>query len=251
MNAADAAKKTSQAWATLEELSQRLVAGPFKGLRSVFAIGSLPGGYFRPQQSDLDVVALFNDPAPTGEALTALRASLAELTCAIKQSTDFEIECLLRFVSELGRDLASGLLINPDLVARLKLQSHQLFGSYPVNILPMPSVEEWRQEASRFLSYWEAKTHQDPTAFSSLPKQISKTLTLMRLYLAMHRNLLEYNKLKLPQRFEDSIPAVSLSAGSKAAIQTYLKTSEISQPATARLQTELPEFQSQLIRVIL
>ncbi|HNY84129.1 MAG TPA: hypothetical protein PKK82_04660 [Anaerolineaceae bacterium] len=67
----------------------------------------------------------------------------------------------------------------------------------------------------------------------------------------MHRNLLEYNKLKLPQRFEDSIPAVSLSAGSKAAIQTYLKTSEISQPATARLQTELPEFQSQLIRVIL
>ena len=69
MTSSYSAEQTLKAWRTVEDLAHRLTTAQFKALGAVFVIGSLPGGYFRPGQSDLDVVALFNNPPRKGADL--------------------------------------------------------------------------------------------------------------------------------------------------------------------------------------
>jgi hypothetical protein len=251
MTSSYSAEQALKAWQTLEDLAQRLSIAPFKGLRAVFVIGSLPGGYFRPGQSDLDVVALFNDPPRRGADLTTLRTEFEEMVQPEKLAHPFEVECLPRFVSELGRNPESGLLQNPDLVARLKVQSRQLFGNYPVQTLPTPSAEEWSWETRRFMRWWDEKTQKDSARFATHPKQIKKTLALVRLYLAVRRDLVEYNKFKLLEAYEQAIPVVPISLGTRMAIQTYLTDGELNTQAQERLERELPDIQSALVKAIL
>ena len=251
MNSSYSAEQSLKAWQTLEDLAQRLSNAPFKGLRSVFVIGSLPGGYFRPGQSDLDVVVLFNDPPRRGVDLVALNSALEGMIQPDKLLHPFEVECQPRFISDLGRNPESGLLQAADLVARLKVQNRQLFGNYPVQTLPMPSAEEWAWETRQFLSWWEEQAQRDPAKFAAPPNQIKKTLTLVRLYLAVRRDLVEYNKFKLLEIYEQSIPVVSISLGMRLAIQSYLNDGGLSQQASERLERELPDIQEALIEAIL
>lgn len=251
MSSSYSAEQSLKAWQTLEDLSRRLSVAPFKGLRAVFVIGSLPGGYFRPAQSDLDVVALFNDPPKHGAALATLKTALEEMVQPEKLVHPFEVECLPRFISELGRNPETGLLQNPDMVARLKVQSRQLFGNYPVETLPTPSAEEWAWETRNFLRWWDEQAQKDPPGVASPLMQIKKTLTLVRLYLAVRRDLVEYNKFKLLETYERNIPVVPISLGTRLAIQTYLTDGELNQQAQARLECELPDIQSALVEAIL
>lgn len=251
MRSSYSAEQSIKAWQTLDGLIQRLSVVPLKGLRAVFVVGSLPGGYFRPGQSDLDVVALFNDPPLHGIALTNLRTELEIWVQPEKLLYPFEVDCLPRFVSDLGRNPESGCLQNPDLVARLKVQSRQLYGNYPVETLPMPSAEEWALETRHFLGWWEEQFQNDPTRFAIPAYQIKKILTLVRLYLAVRRDLVEYNKFKLLEVYEQAIPVVHISMGTCLAIQTYLSEGEINAQAQSRLASELPDIQKTLIEAIL
>jgi len=245
------AEVSLKAWQTLEELSRRLSTALSKPLRSVFVIGSLPGGYFRPGQSDLDLVALFNDPPNRGNAFEELRVELEELARPEKLISPFDVECLPRFISDLGRNPQTGMLQNPDLVTRMKVQSRQLYGNYPVQSLPMPSSEEWTWETKNFLNWWEEKSQINPSRFLLPAKQIEKTLALVRLYLAVRRDLVEYNKFKLLETYDHAIPVVPISLGTRVAIQAYLANGEINQQAQARLDVELPEIHRALIEAIL
>jgi len=47
------------AWKELETFSSSADGLRLSEVRAIFAIGSMPGGYFRPGQSDLDVLVLF------------------------------------------------------------------------------------------------------------------------------------------------------------------------------------------------
>ena len=245
------ADQSLKAWQTLEDLARRITNAPIKGLRAVFAIGSLPGGYFRPAQSDLDVVTLFNDPPKKGQELASLSAQLEELVQPGKLLHPFEVECLPRFIVDLGRNPQTGLLQNPDLVARLKVQSKQLVGNYPIQTLPMPSAEEWAWETRNFLHWWDDQEKIEPIASVSTAKQIKKTLALVRFYLAVRRDLVEYNKFKLLEVYEKSIPVVPISLGTSLAIQTFLNDGELNQQASKRLEGELPVIQKALIEAIL
>ena len=176
---------------------------------------------------------------------------LANMVQTDKLVHPFEVECLPRFVSELGRNPQSGLLQTPDLVARLRVQSQQLFGNYPVQTLPMPSAEEWTWETHNFLRWWDEQAHKDPARFATPAKHIKKTLALVRLYLAVRRDLVEYNKFKLLETYEKAIPVVPISLGTRSAIQTYLANGECNQQALDRLERELPELQNALTEAIL
>lgn len=251
MTASYSAEQSMKAWQTLEDLALRLSNASFKGLRAIFTIGSLPGGYFRPSQSDLDVVVLFNDPPRSGNDLEDLKAGLDELIQPKKLLHPFEVECMPRFISDLGRNPESGLLQNPDLVARLKVQSKQLFGNYPVQTLPMPSATEWAWETRNFLRWWDLQTAADPTRSTTPSMQIKKTLALVRFYLAVRRDLVEYNKFKLLEVYDRAIPVVPISLGTRLAIQSFLNDGVLNQPAAERLERELPVIQQALTEAIL
>lgn len=251
MNSSYSADETLKAWRFLEGLASNFSNASIRGMSSVFVIGSLPGGYFRPSQSDLDLVVLFKDPPVTGENLESLTKQLVSLATSGQEECTYEIELLPRFNSELGRNPENGLLQNPDLIARLKVQSRQLFGDYPVQSLPMPSSAEWAWEANRVMRVWSENAKTDPSKYQTLDIQIKKTLTLVRLYLAVRRDVVEYNKFKLLEAYAKTVPAINIGMAVQTAVQDHLNGKEVHPLASANLLGELAEVQDALIEAIL
>ncbi len=237
----------TQAWELLNLITLRVVSAHLPGLRSVMAIGSLPGGYFRPDQSDLDMVVLFNEIPADSQSELMLREKLLELSSQNLPITGFDLECLPRYVPDLGRNPVDNLLYYPDLVARLKLQGHQLYGNYPLDTLEMPSRADWKKELGQFLIHWGQKP---PETAQSIQGTVKYTLTLMRFYLAIERHAVQYNKFKLVDAYDANKPVIKLPVPIKAFIRASLMGWEISPSALERAQTELPGFQFELLKAL-
>jgi len=66
------------AWQELHRFSDQIRALQSAEIRAVFAIGSLPGGYFRPGQSDLDAVVILAGSPPRDDARCRTHQQLSE-----------------------------------------------------------------------------------------------------------------------------------------------------------------------------
>ena len=197
-----------QAWTLLHEFAREASSIDPSRIKAIIAIGSLPGGYYRQGQSDLDVVIIMADAdQASGLAKTNFLTAIRETTSKFQSCCDEEtkLEAILVRESELSATNAEGFLTNPQLNARLKVQGHILFGGYDLGLVPMPSprdlLNEFRQNETRDISDGETQDEQpDPSGL------IKYTFHLIRSYLSIVHGVFDFNKLTLLDTYKKHTP---------------------------------------------
>ena len=197
-----------QAWTLLHEFAREASSIDPSRIKAIIAIGSLPGGYYRQGQSDLDVVIIMADAnQASGLAKTNFLTAIRETTSKFQSCCDEEtkLEAVLVRESELSATNAEGFLANPQLNVRLKVQGHILFGGYDLGLVPMPLphdlLNEFRQNETRDISDGETQDEQpDPSGL------IKYAFYLIRSYLSIVHVVFDFNKLTLLDTYKKHTP---------------------------------------------
>ena len=246
------AAKRSAAWQELQEFARALQEFNAPQIRAAFVIGSFPGGYFRPGQSDLDVVIIFAGSPPTDETTCqqhqALRQAIKELA---SKASPYEIEPMFIYESELKRDPHSGLLPRADFASRLLLQSQLLMGEFDLHQVDQPMPQDFIPTLQRYLEYFQHKIV--PNGFDQAPLSglIKHVLTLMRYALIICRQHVQYNKFAILQDYLRLILELPLPDSLKRAIEKSLQSEPIEPDLAAAFRQELPAFQQALVDAML
>ncbi len=243
------------AWKELETFSSSADGLRLSEVRAIFAIGSLPGGYFRPGQSDLDVLVLFQGAPGTEADFNKFQLAEKErLEALAAQAGPYEIELLFLHETRLQRDPLTGRFPYADFVQRLLSQSKLLWGAFETGSLEAPGKEDFACAFRRYLEYLRKKHVGEFQVFWSqgkLEELLNHTLALMRAYLQVQRGVSEYDKTRLAQRYRESQPSVPLPPALASALKARFAGAPISSEIAAAARAELPAFHAALAAQIL
>jgi predicted nucleotidyltransferase len=230
-------------WSLLERIAECILNANLPGFKVLFVIGSLAGGYYKPGQSDVDLVALFAG-SPPAEDETKRLAELLEALVG-ERPANLDIDILPRYESDLAIDPDSGLYFNPDLVARLLIQSKKLAGSYDLSQLKMPGPRDFQAEFPSQLSWWRA--NHGPLETCAQPLQAKYLLLVLRSWMAVLCKQLIYNKTELIAAYWQANPSQPLTPALEHFLAKYL----MAEPIKTGYEKELLTFCGQLSSEIL
>lgn len=179
-------------------------------LIAVYATGSLPGGYYRPGQSDIDAVLIVADgsehvwgtdevPSP---ALAALNRSYLARYRIPKDFGPFPLQ---------QRELFPPYDPDNDVlaleIARLKVQGKRVYGCFDLDAVPMPTAEDFLAGARRF-ELWYRDSFAPATPSEALSPAACVNTILMHLgrFLQIKRGMLVFDKRKIVRAYLDSDP---------------------------------------------
>ena len=243
-NAPEFQLSEEQAWQVVSVCTTEIASLKLEGLTAIAVIGSLPGGYYRPGQSDLDLVLLFS----SFPNLTDLEAMLANaISAGLKKNVPdpslVDLEAYPRLEAEILPNPETGRIPRPDLAARLQTQGKVLWGNLPMASLRMPTALEWTAEMDQFIDYWEMKNPQG----SEVPPRaaVGFVLSLMRLFLAT-TGLVEYDKRRLLGVFSANAEEVQLPPIIPEVLNLSLAGQPLSQGQYATFLGSLPDFQAKI-----
>ncbi len=240
------------AWQELQGFARALQEFNAPQIRVAFVIGSFPGGYFRPGQSDLDVVIILAGSPPTDEPTCqqhqALRQAIKELA---NKASPYEIEPMFIYEAELKRDPRNGLLPRADFALRLLLQSQLLMGEFDLQQVDQPLPQDFTYVLQRYLEYFQHKIGPDGFDQAPLSDLVKHVLTLMRYALIICRQHEQYNKFAILQDYLRFIPELPLPDSIKRSIEKSLQGEPIDQDLAATFRQELPVFQQALVDAML
>jgi len=240
------------AWQELQDFARALQELHAPQIRAAFVIGSFPGGYFRPGQSDLDVVIILAGSPPTDEHTCqqhqALRQAIKELA---SKGSPYEIEPMFVYEAELKRDPRSSLLPRADFALRLLLQSQLLIGEFELRQVDQPLPQDFKIVLQRYLEYFQHRIIPDGIDQAPLPALVKHVLTLMRYALIICRQHVQYNKLAVLQDYLRLIPEIPLPNSLQKAIEKSLQGEPIGPDLAAAFRQELPAFQQALVDAML
>lgn len=240
------------AWQELQDFAHALQEFNAPQIRAAFVIGSFPGGYFRPGQSDLDVVIILGGSPPTDEPTCQQHQTLRQAIRRIASTASpYEIEPLFIYEAELKRDPHSGLLPHADFASRLLLQSQLLMGEFDLNQVDQPLPQDFIVVLQRYLEYFQHKIIPDGIDQAPLPALVKHVLTLMRYALIICRHHVQYNKLAVLQDYLRLIPEIPLPHSLQKVIEKSLQGEPIDQDLAAAFRQELPAFQQALVDAML
>ena len=98
-------------WSLLERIAERVQNAHLPGFKAFFVIGSLAGGYYKPGQSDVDLVALFAGSRPAEDEYKKDAELLESLVGKIPGN--LAVDILPRYESDLAVDSKTGLYLPP------------------------------------------------------------------------------------------------------------------------------------------
>ena len=240
------------AWQELQDFARALQELHAPQIRAAFVIGPFPGGYFRPGQSDLDVVIILAGSPPTDEPTCQQHQALRQAIKRIASiASPYEIEPLFIYETELKRDPHSGLLPRADFALRLLLQSQLLMGDFDLHEVDQPLPQDFTYVLQRYLEYFQHKIDLDGFDQVSLSDLVKHVLTLMRYALIICRQHVQYNKLAVLQDYLRLIPEIPLPHSLQKAIEKSLLGEPIDPDLAAAFRRELPAFQQALVDAML
>jgi len=230
-------------WTLLERIAERMQNAHLPGFRAFFVIGSLAGGYYKPGQSDVDLLALFAGSPPAEDEYKRQAELLESLVGKIPWN--LAVDILPRYESDLSIDPNTGLYLRPDLVARLLTQSRQLAGSYDLSSMKMPGPRDFQAEFPIQLDWWQA--NHGPLETCPPPLQAKYLLLVLRSWLVVFRHQLSYNKSELIAAYQNAKPTQALTPTLERFLAEYLK----GEPIQPGYEKELLTFCGQLSSEIL
>lgn len=179
-------------------------------LLAVYATGSLGGGYYRPGQSDIDAVLIVRDGSQDiwGDLDTASKP-LEALNRAYKEQyqipKDFGPFALQEHELYPPYSTESDVLALE--IARLEVQGVCVYGEYDLEPVPMPTAEDFRQDAQRFERWWRDEfSKTTPIETFSGTACVNAILMLLGRYLRIERGVLEFDKRLVTSRYLENEP---------------------------------------------
>lgn len=198
------------AWDILRKYTKDCLEIDSSTLIAVYATGSLPGGYYRPGQSDLDAVLIIengsqqfwgNSEKPS-KSLEELNRIYLERYKIPKDFGPFPLQ---------ERELFPPY--NPDVdiltleIARLKLQGKPVYGQFNLDAVPMPTAEDFLVGIQRFEEWWRNEfSNTTPVEAMSPAACVNTILMHLRRFLQIKRGVIEFDKRKVMSTYLENEP---------------------------------------------
>jgi hypothetical protein len=220
-----------------------------RSLIAVFATGSLPGGYYRPGQSDIDAVLIVEDGSEriwgsTEEACKALKELNLYYLQKYQIPKDFGPFPLQK--RDLFPPYNPGIDVLTLEIARLKLQGQAVYGQFDLGTVPMPTAEDFRAGA-RLFEQWcrDVFSKTTPREAMSTVACINTILMHLSRFLMIRRGIIEFNKRKLVCRYLDNDPPF-VGAEAFRVIQRSLELRNIDEEDARVLRVYAAELQAKM-----
>jgi hypothetical protein len=198
------------AWDILHRYAEDCLEIDSSTLMALYATGSLPGGYYRPGQSDIDAVLIIEEGSEhiwgTNEEpckpLKELNRRYLERYKIPKDFGPFPLQ---------ERELFPPYDPEEDVltleIARLKIQGKPVYGQYDLGSVPMPTAKDFLVGAQRFEEWWRDEfSKTTPPEVMSPTACVNTILMYLSRFLRIKRGILEFNKRKVVPAYLESDP---------------------------------------------
>lgn len=198
------------AWEILRQYAKDCLKIDSDTLIGLYATGSLPGGYYRPGQSDIDAALIVKNGSEHlwGNSEKASK-SLGELNRRYlnryKIPKDFgpfplqERELLPPYDPEAD--------VLPLEIARLKIQGKPVYGQFDLDAVPMPTARDFLVGAQRFEEWWRDEFSKTTPPESMSPTGCVNTILIhLGRFLRINKGIIEFNKRKVVPTYLDNDP---------------------------------------------
>lgn len=199
------------AWAILARYAAECAALGPDTLIAVVAIGSLPGGYYRSGQSDIDAVLIVEDGSRAiwgshdepSTPLSSLNEEYLSKYAIPKDFGPFPLEA-----SDLFPPYRDVELIEE--IVRLKVQGRPVYGSFDLQQLPMPGRSDVLRSAVHFEKWFEEEflPTQEPEDLSATACANTILIHLKR-YLHLEHGIVEFSKPRIIGTYLRSDPPIA------------------------------------------
>jgi predicted nucleotidyltransferase len=171
-------------------------------LIAIYAIGSLGGGYYRPGQSDIDTLIIFDNNAGYD------KGKIREVADNYKKRYDIPKGFGAVIVNKKQLyppyNKADELILE---IINLKKQGVLLFGDFNVDSIPMPDKKAIIEDANAFEDWRDSElSHYKPLL--TLTECVNSILILLKRYLLIEKDLVEFNKYKVVKTYLNNEPPV-------------------------------------------
>ncbi|MBN2240850.1 MAG: hypothetical protein JW712_13845 [Dehalococcoidales bacterium] len=194
------------AWDILNAYAQDCADIGGDSLIAVYAIGSLPGGYYRPGISDIDAVLIVSDGSEetwgncdtSSEQLDSLNTGYKSHYEIPKDFGPFPVT-----VSELYPPYDPEKELTME-IARLKVQGKCMYGDYPLDTIPMPEKVDFLNDFRNFENFWDNDFSKN-TDVDQLTAEVYVNTALIHLnrYLITDKGIIQFNKDRTTELHEE------------------------------------------------
>lgn len=165
-------------------------------LLAVFAIGSLGSDYYRPGQSDIDTIII---TSLKREELKNYRNDIRKLADSYQEK--YNIPKGFGAILLAEQQLYPPYIAEEELILeiyRTKLQSKLIYGNYDITKIPNPTKKDIIEDAKAF-EKWRQEEHKNNPDFkiNSNIMLVNSTLMMLKRYLMIKCDILEFNKFKV------------------------------------------------------
>ena len=221
-------------------------------LLAIYAIGSLPGGYYRHGQSDIDAILIVSDGSEViwGNSNTPSK-KLADLNQRYKQKygipKDFNPFPLQPSELRPPYDPDKELTLE---IARLKLQGKLVYGTFSLNDIPMPAREDFLKDFRHFEEYWENDFSINTLVERMTPTQCVNTILMhLHRYLIIEKGSFEFDKRKIVPSCT-AYDAPFLNRPALDIVQKFLLSEHISQRETNSLRQYMSDLRYNMNKLL-
>ena len=216
---------------------------------AVFVIGSLGSDYYRPGQSDIDTLIITkynrNDKNKISKEIRIT---------ADKYQAEYDVPKGFGAIVFAEEQLYPPYVKNEELILeilRLKTQSKLIYGEYDINKIPMPDKQAIINDAINFQEWVDSgKKNKNPEDYVKEFDQISfvnSTLIVLRRYLILQHNIIEFNKFKAVGLYlENNPPLINDEVFEFVNSSLHEKTDEVNDEKILRMI----EWREELYRII-
>lgn len=165
-------------------------------LLALFAIGSLGSDYYRPGQSDIDIVII---TSLKREELKLYRRNIRKLADSYQEK--YNVPKGFGAILLAEEQLYPPYIAEEELILeiyRIKLQSKLIYGDYDITNIPNPSKDAIIEDAKTF-EKWRQEEHKNNPDFkiNNNIMLVNSTLMMLKRYLMIKCDIIEFNKFKV------------------------------------------------------
>jgi hypothetical protein len=218
-------------------------------LVALYATGSLPGGYYRPGQSDIDAVLIVkNGSEPIWGTSEKPSERLATLNCHYlkrhKIPKDFGPFPLQERELFPPYDLGEDVLTSE--IARLKVQGKLVYGTFNLEAVPMPTARDFLAGAQRFEEWWrDAFLKTTPPEAMSPAACVNTILMHLGRFLRIKRGLFEFDKRRIVSAYLDHDPPLTNGTAFRL-VEEWLASGTLTEPDTDFLRRFVGELRADM-----
>lgn len=174
---------------------------------ALYLIGSLGGGYYRPGQSDIDTALIIKKNSVLTQENTDVIAHNYYKKYRVPKGFGAIVVCESELYPPYEKSVKEEFAFSYE-IARLKIQGKLLYGSYDLNVVPMPTKKQLMKDEI-IMQKWLNKEF-GYLMFDKLSATgcVNCILGSMRTYLMIKHGIFEFNKFKTIKAYMKTSPHV-------------------------------------------